>query len=69
MNISCFLVSEGKFQPAILPEDILLGLVKSLRTKGNEMVHFADKSIEVEGVYIPSKTSKTRFIAFSDIEE
>lgn len=69
MNITCFLVREGKFESAILPEKLLLELTKNLRNSGTETVHFTDKSIEVEGVYIPAKGSKTRLMALPDIEE
>lgn len=68
MNIQCFLVTEGKFKAAVIPQKLLMDLIKSLRTKGNETVHFADESINVEGVYIPAKSSKTRLVAFQDEE-
>ena len=69
MNIECYLVTEGKFEAAVLPEKLLVELAKSLRNKGFETVHFADRSIEVEGVYIPAKGSKTKLIAFPDTED
>jgi hypothetical protein len=69
MNIKCFLVSDGKFEKAILPETLLGELVKSLKTKGIETVHFAERSIEVEGIYIPAKNSKTKLMAFQDKED
>lgn len=55
MDISCYLVSNGEFKSAIIPEKLLVELSKNLRTKGIETVHFADKSIDVEGLYIPAK--------------
>lgn len=58
MNIECYLVSNGKFETAVLPYELLTGLAKSLRNKGVETVHFSNRSIEVEGVYIPAKGSK-----------
>jgi hypothetical protein len=66
MNIKCFLVTDGNFEKAIMPDFLLVELAKTLRTKGKETVHFADKSIKVEGVYIPAKGSTTRLIAFQD---
>lgn len=68
MNIECFLVTEGKFEKAVIPEEFLLRLSKTLRTKGNETVHFAERSIIVEGIYIPAKGSKTRLMSFQDEE-
>lgn len=69
MNIECFLVSNGVFEKAVMPEFLLVELAKTLRIKGKETVHFADKSIVVEGVYIPAKGSKTRLMAFQDEED
>ena len=68
MNIACFLVSDGKFESAVLSEFLLTELAKALREKGVETVHFADRSIDVEGVYIPAKGSKTKLMAFPDTE-
>jgi hypothetical protein len=66
MNIECFLVTNGKFEKAVMPKELLVELAENLRTKGNEMVFFAKKSIEVEGIYIPAKGSTTRLMAFQD---
>ena len=68
-NISVFLVTEGSFQVAVLPKSLLTSLVDSLKIEGKTDVHFADKSILVEGIYIPAKNSKTKMITFSDPEE
>lgn len=69
MNIECYLVTEGKFETAILPEELLTDLAKSLRTKGIETVHFAERSIEVEGVYVPSKGSKIGLMVIPNAED
>ena len=69
MNIECFLVTEGKFEAAVFPEKLLVDLAKNLRSKGFETVHFADRSVEVEGVYIPAKGSKTKLMALPNIED
>ncbi|MZQ74924.1 MAG: hypothetical protein GT589_02055 [Peptoclostridium sp.] len=58
MNIGCYLVSNSKFEKAALPENLLIDLAKSLRQSGKEIVHFANRSIEVEGIYIPAKNTK-----------
>ncbi|WP_180953448.1 hypothetical protein [Bacillus sp. T33-2] len=55
MNVGCYLVTEGKFEQAVIPQKMFLELVKNLREKGKETVHFSERSIEVEGVYIPAK--------------
>lgn len=68
-NITVFLVTEGTFHAAVLPKNLLVNLVDELKSKGKTDVHFADKSILVEGIYIPAKNSKTKLIAFPDIEE
>lgn len=65
MNIGCFLLVYGKFEKAVLPEELLIELSKSLREKGKEMVHFEDKSVEVEGVYVPAKGSKISLLPLS----
>lgn len=67
MNIACYLVSDGSLKKALLPEKLLLELSKSLRTTGSEIVYFTDKSINVDGVYIPAKGSKTSLIVLPDI--
>jgi hypothetical protein len=69
LNIGCFLVSEGQFVKAVIPEELVIGLVTSLRTNGKEVVHLQSKSIEVEGVYIPAKGSTTKMMLIPDEEE
>jgi hypothetical protein len=66
MNISCYLVSDGKFEAVLLPEQLLTELAKSLRTKGREIVHLNSRSIEVEGLYIPAKGSQTKMLLIPD---
>ncbi|MZQ75244.1 MAG: hypothetical protein GT589_03695 [Peptoclostridium sp.] len=66
MNIGCYLLSEGKFEKAALSENLLTELAKSLRQSGKEMVHFASRSIEVEGIFIPAKNSTTALMAIPE---
>jgi hypothetical protein len=66
MNISCYLVTNGKFEGVLLPDELLTEIAKSLRTKGKEMVHLQSKSIEVEGLYIPAKGSGTHMLLIPD---
>lgn len=66
MGITCYLVSEGKFEKATIPNELLVKLSKSLRTKGKETVHFADRSIEVEGIYIPARGIKNRLLVLQE---
>ncbi|SDI14580.1 hypothetical protein SAMN05192534_12315 [Alteribacillus persepolensis] len=68
MNVGCYLVTEGKFEQAAIPKDILLELIKNLREKGKETVHFSERSIEVEGVYVPAKGSKTKLMCLGSDE-
>lgn len=68
MNISCYLVTEGRFEKVVIPQELLTELIKSLREKGKEMVHFAEHSIEVEGVYIPAKGSKAKLVCLGEVE-
>ncbi|MCR6096889.1 hypothetical protein HXA31_20600 [Salipaludibacillus agaradhaerens] len=67
-NVGCYLVTKGKFEQSVLPEKLLLQLVKHLREKGKETVHFSDYSIEVEGIYIPAKGSETKLMCLGDAE-
>lgn len=69
MNVACYLVSEGKLEKALLPEELLLGLSKRFRTSGPQIVDFADRSIIAEGVYIPAKGSKTKLIVLPNIKD
>ena len=68
INIGCYLISDGERKEAFIAEKMLLELVKSLRNNGKEWVHFKDNSIEVEGIYIPAKGSKTGLIILPNEE-
>lgn len=69
MNIPCYLVSNGNFEKAVMPKKLLSDLITILRHKGKETVHFPDKSIEVEGVYIPGTGSKTMLMCLGNVEQ
>jgi hypothetical protein len=60
MNIECYLLTNGTFETAVFPEKLFSDLAKSLRTKGKEVVHFKDRSIEVEGIFVPAKGMKSK---------
>jgi hypothetical protein len=62
MNIGCYLITEGKCEATTIPDNLLVDLCKSLRTNGTETVHFADRSVLVEGLYIPAKGSKNSLV-------
>lgn len=66
--IGCYLVTEGRFERAALPQSLLVELVKSLKEKGKETVHFSGHFIEVEGIYIPGKGSKTQLMCLGTVE-
>lgn len=70
MDIGCFLLIDGRFQKALICEDLLIELTKSLRTKGKEEVYFMDRGdLLVEGVYIPAKGSNVGIMALGNSEE
>jgi len=69
MDIACYLVTKGKLEKGLLPEKLLIELAKVLRTEGEEIVHYKDKSILVEGIYIPAKGTKTSIMLIPNIEE
>jgi len=58
-DIGCLLVSNSEFKKAVISEKMLSELIIALRDKGKEWVFFKDKSIEVEGIYIPAKNSNS----------
>lgn len=58
INIACYLVSNNQFEKAVIPEELMIDLIKSIREKGSETVHFPRKSIEVTGIFIPPKDCK-----------
>ena len=69
MNIGCYLVTtSGEFKNAVIPDKLLVELVRNLRTKGKEVVHFKNESFDIEGVYIPAKGSKTAIILLPSVE-
>lgn len=69
MNVECYLLTNGKFEIAVFPEKLLLELTKNLRSKGKETVHFSNRSIEVEGLFVPAKGIKTKLMALPDIDD
>lgn len=69
MNIACYLMkSDGTFKASLLPEDMTLDLIKSIREKGVETIHFADESILCEGIFIPAKDTKHGIMAIPNLE-
>ena len=58
INIACYLVTDNHFEASAIPEEMMLNLIKSIRINGSETVHFADRSIEVTGIFIPPKDCK-----------
>lgn len=69
MEIGCLLILEdGTQKRAVVNEEQLLELSKTLRTTGKEWVHTKDKSFEIEGIYIPSKDSKLAIITLPSEE-
>lgn len=71
MNIACYLIKEGgALKKALLPEELLLDIAKTLRKEGKEILHFnKGESIMVEGMFIPAKGAKYGIMALPNIEE
>lgn len=71
MNIACYLIKEnGALKEALLPEELLLDLAKTLRIEGKEILHFnKGESIIVEGIFIPAKGTKHGIMALPNIGE
>lgn len=67
-TIDCYLITKGKLKAVEIPESLLSELAQSLRTKGIETVHFADSSIECEGIYIPAKGTENMVVVFNKEE-
>jgi hypothetical protein len=69
MDIGCYLISNREFEGAKIPEELLIELCKSLRTNGTETVHFANRSILVEGIYIPAKAIKNSLLVVNNEDD
>ncbi len=70
MDIACyFLKTDGTFEKALVSKDMLLHLIVSLKDKNKETIHFEGKSIEAEGVFIPSRKTKHGIMALPNIRE
>jgi hypothetical protein len=69
VDISCYLITNGEFKNVLIPQKLLNELITSLRNKGIETVQFVDRSIEVEGIYVPAKGTKNVLMVMPSIEE
>lgn len=70
MNIACYLIKEdGTLQQALLPEKLLLDLVKSLRAEGKQWIHFKEERLTIEGIFIPAKGTKHGIMALPNMRE
>lgn len=50
MDIGCCLVTtDGEIKKVVIPDKLLVELIRKFRTKGKEFVHFKNESIEIEG--------------------
>lgn len=70
MDIGLVLTTDKGLKAVLLPEEMLLKLVKTLKDKGNEWVHLGNgQSYLVDGIYIPGKGNKSAIMILPDIAE
>lgn len=68
-NIACYFLTDfGDMEKALLPKDMLVKLATNFRRNGAEQVHFKEKSINVEEIYIPAKKSKHSLVILPNIK-
>ena len=60
MNIGVVLSTDKHLKPCLLPEELLLELVKAIKEKGTEQVVLnGGEFYQVDGIYIPGKGNKS----------
>lgn len=64
-----FLITGTEIKKAFIPEELLIELIKSLRTKGKQVIYFGECNAEVEGLYIPAKNTKNTIVVLSDVAD
>jgi len=57
-NVAVSLIVDGGFRRVLMTKEMLSELSVKLREKGKYPVHFADESVEAEGIVILAKGSK-----------
>lgn len=63
MNINCHLIkTDGHFKVAIMPVEFVSRLAESLAKNKTEVIHFKNETVEIEGIYISGKGSKTQML-------
>lgn len=68
-NIACALLKvDGTFKKILLPSEMALDLIKTLREKGSQYVRFPNEEILCEGVLILSKDAKHTIMALPSIK-
>jgi hypothetical protein len=63
MNFKCYLVVNGEFILTNISKEHLIEMSQELREKGIVTAHLINRSVEVEGIYIPAKGINTMIIA------
>ncbi len=70
MDIGLVLTTDKGLKTCLLPDKMLLELVKAIKEKGTEQVVLkSGEYYQVDGVYIPGKGNKSAIIVLPDIAE
>lgn len=70
MNIGLILATDKGLKTCLLPDKMLLELVKAIKEKGTEQVLLnSGECYQVDGIFIPGKGNKSAIIVLPDIAE
>jgi hypothetical protein len=70
MNISLILTTDKGLKACLLPETMLIELVKAIKEKGTEQVVLnSGEFYQVEGIYIPGKGNKSAIMVLPNVAE
>lgn len=70
MNISIVLTTEKGLKACLLPETMLIELVKAIKEKGTEQVILnSGECYQVDGIYIPGKGNKSAIMVLPNVAE
>lgn len=66
-NVAVALIVDGALRNVVMPKELLCALAVKLREEGKYMVHFAEESVEAEGIVVLAKGSKNGIMVLSNI--
>ncbi|MDW5300741.1 MAG: hypothetical protein SA378_11505 [Sedimentibacter sp.] len=70
MNISMILTTDKGLKACLLPETMLIELVKAIKDKGTEQVVLSSgEYYQVNGIYIPGKGNKSAIMVLPNVVE